>query len=140
VSVYHIDEASLDIPEDWKDLTVHIWSAAAADQTGIGLVVGRDRLDGITLEEYVEKHLRAQAQRLRSYLLISKRPFTLASLPAIEAKLQWLHDAGGMFHHQVYVEYYDKVVTFTMSSFLKNAKDCEPMMSRVLASVRWRRR
>ena len=45
-----------------------------------------------------------------------------------------------MFHHQVYVAHYDKVVTFTGSSLLKHKKHCEDVMEQLVSTLRLRKR
>ena len=135
MSTYNTNEASFEIPDDWGDQSLNVF----AGPTGLGFVVSRDELGEQGLDEFVAKHLTTQSQKLRGYRLLGKRESLVGNLPAIEAKFQWRHERGVMFHHQAFLSYFGTVVTYTASSPIARAEACEAQMAKILGSMRFRK-
>ncbi len=96
--------------------------------------------DGQSLEEFADKHVEDHAQTLRGFELLGRRAGLIGKLAAVEAKIRWINDANAMFHYLAFVGYYGRVVVLTASSYARNSEDCEKLMTRVLATARFRER
>jgi len=141
VGLYNIDEGVIDLPGTWSDQSINVLGRPAPDGSNFGLVVTRFLLqDGQTLESFADKHLEDHAQTLRGFEALGRRSSVVGKLPAVEAKIRWLNDTHAMFHYLAFVSYYARIVVLTASSYAKNAADCEALMTRVLASARFRER
>ena len=139
MALYQTDEAVFDLTESWTDQSVNIFGLGPMGNR-IGLVMSRDELPaGSTLEAFVAKHLKDQKQKIRNFKLLGQRSSTVGGLPAIEAKLHGLHDGQMMFHHQCFVEYYGKVLTFSLTSKLAKAAQGEALITQILSTVKFRR-
>jgi hypothetical protein len=141
VGLYNIDEGVFELPGSWSDQTINVLGRPAPDGSNFGIVVTRFQLlDGQSVEAFADKHLQDHSQMLRGFELLGRRSSVIGSLAAVEAKIRWVDDAHAMFHHLAFVGYYGRVVVFTASSYAKNAEDCEKLMSRVLATAKFRER
>jgi hypothetical protein len=137
---YHINEASFELPDDARDQSVNTLRTGKDGEPGVKLTVQRDTLGDHDLAGFVARHTKAQSQRLRQLLLLGQRDTIVATLPAIEVRLQWQDEAGTAYEHAIFVAYYGSVVVLTASSPLKSSKECIALLSSVITTLRWRRR
>ena len=141
MGLYNIDEGAFELPGTWSDQSINVLGRPAPDGSNFGLVVTRFALqDGQNLEAFADKHVEDHAQTLRGFELLGRRAGVIGKLPAVEAKIRWLNDTHAMFHYLAFVGYYGRVVVLTASSYASNSEECEKLMTRVLATARFRER
>lgn len=141
MGLYNMDEGVFELPGTWSDQSINVLGHPAPDGSNFGLVVTRVGLqEGQSLEAFADKNLADHAQTLRGFELLGRRAGVVGNLPSVEAKIRWVDGTHAMFHQLAYVAYYGRVVTFTASSYAKNAEECEKLLTRVLATAKFRER
>jgi hypothetical protein len=139
VNLYNADECVFELQDGWRDQTVNMLSLEV-EKTRYGFVINRDPLpEGKELPDFVEKHLKDISRKFRGFKIVGRREATIGGQPALEAKMQWLHDGQAMFHYQAFVVYYGVVMSFTATSRASHSKECERWMGEILSTLKFRR-
>jgi hypothetical protein len=139
VRTYHTDELLLDIPDEWVDRTMNLFVSAAGDRVPFNIVVTRDKFTGEELAPFVLERLKEITKKLPQFKILGQRERKVGPLSAMESKLQWPVQGGVMYQHQVYVAYYDEVLTFTGSCIVKLGPQCDAYLEQVLSSIKFRK-
>jgi len=139
VRTYHTDELLFDLPDEWTDRTMNIFVSAPGDRVPFNIVITRDKLEGEELGPFVIARLKQVAKELHKLSILGQRERKIGPLPGREARMQWPIKGGMMYQHQVYVAYYGEVLTFTASSLLKLATQCDAYLEQVLSNIKFRR-
>lgn len=137
---YHTDELLFDVPDEWIDRSMHIFVSAQGDRVPFNIVLTRDKLEGEELRPFVLQKLKDLAKQLPKLNVLGQRGRNVGPLPGHEARFQWPVQGGTMYQHQVYVAYYGEVLTFTASSLMKLAPQCDAYLEQMLSSIKFRKR
>lgn len=94
-----IGEGHIDLPAQWHDQSVNIFTAQAPGAQGLSITINRDRLPfGMTLDDYAKSQSGKLANQLKGYRLIEHRVLELAGSPAHEFEFTWKTDDAGPVH------------------------------------------
>lgn len=95
----HIGEGRLDLPPEWHDQSVNIFTAQAPGVKGLSITINRDRLPfGMNLADYVQSQSDKLARQLNGYQLINSKTLELNGSPAHELEFVWKTDDAGPVH------------------------------------------
>lgn len=136
---YHTDELLFDIPDEWTDRTMNLFVSARGDRVPFNIVITRDKFANENLEPFVVERLQEITKKLPKCKVLGQRPRKVGPLSAMESKIQWPIQGGTMYQRQVYVAYYDQVLTFTGSCILKLGPQCDAYLEQVLSSLKFRK-
>jgi hypothetical protein len=139
VRTYHTDELLFEIPDEWTDRTMNLFVSARGDRVPFNIVITRDQFTGGELAPFVWERFRDITKKLPSCKILGQRSRKVGPLSALESRIQWPIQGGTMYQRQVYVAYYDVVLTFTASCLLKLGPQCDAYLEQVLASIKFRK-
>jgi hypothetical protein len=130
----------VDLPADWVDRTVVVWSApASAAEVPPNVVVAYDRPGpGEDLRAYATRQVTDLARSAQQFRLDLRRDVAFAGRPAIEVVFEWVAPPGVMRQRQLFSLLPDGRVTSVAST--ARAADfaaAEETFGRILASFRW---
>lgn len=135
---YHIAEGLLTVPEDWDDKTVNVFMKALPSGENASIVVTRDTLSE-PLEQYVGRTLRGLSQTLPRFSLLARHERAVGPLTGHELVLRWTREGSVIHQQQVYVEYFGRVLTFTLTAPLAGAEEAKRVFGEVLDEVKLRK-
>lgn len=116
MSLYHINEGVLDLPDKWSDRTMNIFTPDETENPEWNIVVSRDRLgEGETLSDYLDKQLAEMPQALPRFRLQSDEETIVDGTPAREVVSTWIGDGGTVRQKQVVMVKDDKSLVFTFT-------------------------
>ncbi|AKT38536.1 DcrB-related protein [Chondromyces crocatus] len=136
---YHTDELIFDMPDEWADKSMNIFVSSAGERIPFNIVITRDSLKGEEFGPFVLQRLREIAKKLGKLRVLGQRERMVGPLRGREARMQWPVQGGTMYQHQVYVAYYGEVLTFTASSIIKLATQCDAYLEQILSNIKFRK-
>jgi hypothetical protein len=134
----HIAEGLLTVPDDWDDKTVNVFMKELPSGENASIVVTRDRLTE-PLDQYVARTLRGLSQTLPRFTLLSRHERAVGPLTGHELVLRWTREGSPIHQQQVYVEYFSKILTFTLTAPQESAQEAAKAFSEVLDEVKLRK-
>lgn len=136
---YHTEELLFDVPDEWVDRTMNIFVSSPGNQVPFNIVVTRDKLTGEDLAPFVLDKLKELAKQVPKLSILGQRERKVGPLSGLEARMKFAAHGGLMYQHQVYVAYYDEVLTFTASSSAKLGPQCDAYLEQVLSTIKFRK-
>jgi hypothetical protein len=95
----HIGEGQLDIPEQWHNHSVHIFTAKGPGTPGLSVTVNREPLPfQTTLDEYVAQQSAKLAKQLKDFALLDRVQLEVDGHPAHQLEFTWRADDAGPIH------------------------------------------
>jgi hypothetical protein len=134
----HIAEGLLTIPEGWEDKTVNVFLKELPSGENANIVITRDALTE-PLDQYVARTLRGLSQTLPRFSLLARRERAVGPLTGHELVLRWTREGAPIHQQQVYVEYFGKILTFTLTAPLASADEGRRAFDEVLDEVKLRK-
>lgn len=99
---YHIQEATCDMPAEWRDMTINVFMVGDATSAEFTFVITRDVLpQGTDLQGFADAQLKTCAKTLGGYQFVGKRPRTIQALPALEYDFTWRSEQQTMYQRQL---------------------------------------
>jgi hypothetical protein len=140
MSAYHMDEAMIDLPAGWEDRSMNVFLLPLPDGTAENVVVTREAFEGGDLDTYVQAAIKALSQQFPRFQMLGHRPRALASLAGYEVKMRWVREGVPVYQQQLYLVYYDRLLTITATTPAKQAQACEKRFDELLAAMKFRKR
>ena len=114
---FHLDEAWLRIPSDWRDNSIQILAQAEGSSAVFSFVVNRDEpAQGESLLDFTERQLALLASSLANFELGARRQRAVDGVVALEAEYRWRAEQGPMFQRQLYVPCGGRVLVLTATA------------------------
>src|SRR5262245_56915616 len=114
---YTIDEGTFDVPAEWADKSVNVFTLGNSLPLALSLVLTREQLDpDRDLATYGEERLDDVAQQVKDFKIVEQRQIEVAGEVALEAEFTWRIDAGLMYQRQTYIRARHKVLVFTATA------------------------
>lgn len=136
---YHINEAELDLPDEWSDKSVNIFSSGASAKAPLTLVISRDEMkEGQELADFADEKLAELSPQLSQFKLIDKRQVEVAGDVALDAEFTWRSNQGLMHQRQTYVCLGRRVLVFTATAPRELREQHRREVDAVLASLKFR--
>lgn len=116
MSLYHINEGTFDLPDDWTDRSMNIFTPDESENPEWNIVVSRDKLaEDETLAGYLEKQLAEMPKVLPRFRLISDEQVVINDVTAREVVSTWIGDGGTVRQKQVVFVIKGKSLVFTFT-------------------------
>jgi hypothetical protein len=116
MSLYHINEGTFDLPDDWSDRSMNIFTPDESENPEWNIVVSRDKLaEDVTLTDYLENQLTEMPKALPRFRLISNEEIAINDVPAREVVSTWIGDGGTVRQKQVVFVIESKSLVFTFT-------------------------
>lgn len=116
MSLYHINEGTFELPEDWTDRSMNIFTPDESENPEWNIVVSRDKLaEDETLAGYLEKQIAEMPKALPRFRLISDEEVVVNDVPAREVNSTWIGDGGTVRQIQVVFVIKAKSLVFTFT-------------------------
>jgi hypothetical protein len=139
MNTFLMNEASFEVPEDWRDQTINIFAVGSEPPLSLSFVISRGTLrDGEELVDHVERELGQFGEKLKQFRLIGKRQVEVGGGVALEAEFTWKSDKGPMHQRQQYVRRGARIIIFTATAPVKIADEHIEQLNSLLASVQFR--
>ena len=136
MGVYQANEASFEVPNEWQDQSVNLFTSSKMVPSEFSLVITRDDpQDGEDLTSYVERQLNQLSKQLLQFNLIYQGETIVDNLQAWEIEFTWTAESGLMYQHQVYL-LCKRALVMTATSPERLAKDCEAVFSKIVSTLR----
>lgn len=102
MSLYHIQEASFELPAQSADKSLNIFSIPDGPGRQASLVITRDNpRRGLTLAQYAERILMEMEEKLHQFDLQLRREVLLGGASAIQFDYTWVSDGTPMVQRQL---------------------------------------
>jgi hypothetical protein len=135
--MYAIDEGRFEIPEEWSDRSVNVFSVSGDLPGDFSFVITRDSIeDQPNFESYVEEQLAALSKTLSQFKLFRKYPTSVDHLPALNAEFTWDAEGKTMAQRQTYVRRQRGVLVFTATTIEKFSPEHEEIIDSILSTFR----
>lgn len=116
MSLYHINEGTFELPDDWSDRSMNIFTPDESENPEWNIVVSRDKLDeDENLNAYLEKQLAEMPKALPRFRLQSDEETTVDGFPARKIISTWIGDAGTVRQKQIALVKDGKSLVFTFT-------------------------
>lgn len=135
-------DASLqfDVPRDWEDRTIVVFSAPArpGQERTTNIVVTREALDaGDSLEDYASHQLDLLSDRMDDFELLERESRTIGGRPAVLLRIGSASEGASFEQRLTLVELPRRVVaTFTLTIPEQDVAQMGPLYDRILATIR----
>jgi len=136
---YRGDGFTVDLPEDWRDTTIHTLEGPAKDGIQHNILITAERdLPFETAVQYAESQISSLESELKGYRLLDKGPVTLDNgLPGHRIIFSWQPSENLLiYQHQMYVLVdrtgYKLTATFSKTTY----KTLGPAVQGILMSFR----
>jgi hypothetical protein len=135
--IYRIDEASFNIPDEWSDKSVNVFSPSGDLPGDLSFVITRGSLgSGQNLASYVEEQLKELSTTLPQFRLIRKYESTVNTLPAYKTEFTWKAEEKSMIQQQTYVMSDPVVLVLTATTIEKFSREYQLVIDNVISSFR----
>lgn len=139
MTTYQTNEALFEIPEEWKDQTVNIFSVGSQPPLALSVVISRDILkDGQAFSDYADTQIGQYEEKLKDFRLISKRQVAIGDILALEAEFTWNSGKGPMHQRQTFIPHDKRSLTVTVTAPVKISDIHHAQVDRLIQSFRFR--
>lgn len=130
-------EASFELPPEWKDGTLNIFTVGEGVPLELSVVISRVPIQADQdLVEYADSQLLTYPSKLTSFRLIGKRQRQLAGKLSLEAEFTWKTDIGPMHQRQVYIPASEtKLLVITATAPVKIADVHQEQLESMLETI-----
>lgn len=114
---YRMNEASFEIPQGFRDNTVHVLVEGDVLPSSFSLVVNRDRLgEREELVDFVERQIARLAESVSDLRILDRAQRPVASVIALEVEFVWSAEQGLMCQRQVFIPQDTAVLILTATT------------------------
>ncbi len=134
---YRIDGASFNIPDEWSDKSVNIFSPSGELPGDFSFVITRGSLgDGQNLASYVEQELEGLSKNLLEFRLIRKHETTVDNSLAFNTEFTWKAENKTMVQQQTYVISERDALVLTATTIEKFSREYRRIVENIISSFR----
>jgi hypothetical protein len=141
MTAYRLHEADIEIPNGWRDNTIHAFSIGESHETSAAnFVITRDSVTQCDdVSAYADQQLVEAAKKLKGYKLLGRKPVSVSGIPAMETNYTWLTpERIQIQQRQAYVKRGAQFLIFTLTSKSESFKSHEPTWAAIMESIRLR--
>lgn len=140
MSLYQINEGAIDLPDDWADRSMNVFTPDESENPEWNIVVSRDKLEeGETLDGYLEKQLEEMPKALPRFRLQSNEETRLDDFPARRVVSTWIGEGGTVRQKQTVIVKDGKSLVFTFTVLERLHQKYENVLDEFLNSFVLRR-
>jgi len=134
---YRIQEADLEVPADWRDQTINIFTLPAVESaSAASFVISRDSIGTYNnFPDYVANQLTSAEQQLPGFKLLQTWDFELNGFPAALADYSWEREGHELMLRQVFVEDGSKVLITTLTTTFNDLPYHEAAWKKVMHTL-----
>lgn len=133
-----MNEATIEIPNQWYDRSVNIFSSPPSDAFPINVVVSRDwPRRGQSLADYAEEKLDELQSTLNQYALLERRQVEVAGRPCLEAEYKWRAEKGLMHQWQTFIPHDDRILVITFTAGREFREEHKHHIEGILSSLQF---
>lgn len=135
---YRIQEADLEIPDNWSDQSINIFKIPANENHGeASLVISRDTSRGkIPFHDYVTGQIETAEQQLPGFRFFHREDLDLRGNAASSVRYSWNRDGLNLMLCQVFVESARSVVILTLTTTPEDASNHAAAWKEIIRSYR----
>lgn len=135
---YQLNEATLQVPDGWRDTTINAFVLPAEAGSSASLVITRDPEAGdAEANAYADQQLVKSAQQLPAYKLVARAQCVIAGQAAVQSDFTWVTpDRVSVRQRQACLRAGSVMLVLTLSARDEAFTALEPTWSDVVASLR----
>lgn len=135
---YRIQEADLEIPENWNDQSINIFKIPADDNHGeASFVITRDRSrKDEPFHDYVTGQIETARNQLPGFMFYHREDFELRGHAASSIRYSWKRDGLDLMLCQVFIESKPAVVILTLTTTPEDASNHAAAWKEIVRSYR----
>lgn len=112
--MYHFNEGTLELPEEWKDITVNVLTSSMDNTQGMSFTLSRDTLPwGMTLSEFTDREMTTLSKQLKEFKKIRQEDNLLTHFESITCEFTWRSSQGVIHQLMTLVNIPEKVLILT---------------------------
>ena len=116
MSLYHINEGTFDLPDDWSDRSMNIFTPDASEKPEWNIVISRDTLkEGENLDDYLSVQLEEMPKALPRFRVISQEDIRVNDFPGKKVVATWIGEGGTIRQKQIVLVRNAKSLVFTFT-------------------------
>lgn len=139
MTIYVTNEAQLEIPEDWGDLSI-IQFGSPGPLPRVGLVITKQALvAGQSAQDAVEHHMRSTSQKLRRFQLLERQTRTVGGIKGWDTSFTFSHDGLSLYQRQVVVPWGALLWALTVSGPEARRPEADQVLESAVQSIKFRR-
>lgn len=137
--MYHFNEGTIELPDEWLDRTIHILSAAKEQEVGSSFTMSRDKMPwGMNFKEFTSKEIISISRQLKEYQQLDINDGTLSGKATVSVEFQWQAAQGRIHQLMTFVETQPQILilTATFPDFMTESQ--KKQVNRILATLKLR--
>jgi hypothetical protein len=116
MSLYHINEGVFELPDDWVDRSMNIFTPDVSDEPEWNIVISRDVLkEDEDLADYMSSQLKEMPKALPRFKLISKDEVNINGFDGKKIISNWVGEGGTIRQKQYVFAKNGKSLVFTFT-------------------------
>ncbi len=116
MSLYHINEGTFDLPDDWSDRSMNIFTPDESEKPEWNIVISRDALkEGENLEDYLSVQLTEMPKALPRFRVLLQQDIKVSDFPGKKVVATWIGEGGTIRQTQVVLVKNAKSLVFTFT-------------------------
>ena len=140
MSLYHINEGTFDLPDDWADRSMNIFTPDESENPEWNIVISRDKLEsGETLDEYLNKQLEEMPKALPRFRVETNEEISVNNYPARRVVSTWIGEKGTLRQKQIVFVKDNKSLVFTFTVLERLYRKYESVLDEFIASFNLRK-
>ncbi|MEZ4443944.1 MAG: DcrB-related protein [Polyangiaceae bacterium] len=135
---YHVDEFSFEVPDGYRDDTLNLFVPEQKNNGGFSLTVARQPRTDADVDEEMNTLFDALAGMSKDVRVLARRATTVATVPAVEARVQARETAIRTYQRVLGLGHYEHLLVFTITSERAHHKRCDAVADALFASLKLR--
>ncbi len=116
MSIYHINEGTFDLPDNWTDRSMNIFTPDESENPEWNIVISRDKLnEGENLEDYLSAQLEEMPKALPRFRLILEEEIEINEFAGRKVISSWIGEGGTIRQKQYVFVRNGKSLVFTFT-------------------------
>jgi len=116
MSLYHINEGTFDLPDEWSDRSMNIFTPDESENPEWNIVISRDKLkEGENLADYISEQLEEMPKALPRFQLLSEEEVQVNDFTGNKIISTWMGEGGTIRQKQYVFVKNGKSLVFTFT-------------------------
>ncbi|MTD29426.1 DcrB-related protein [Erwinia sorbitola] len=123
--MYHFNEGTIDLPDEWKDVTINVLSTSENDAGGLSFTISRDTPPwGMAFREFAEREITLLSTQLKNFSEIERVRDPLDNYESVSCEFSWSSTQGNIHQLMFFVSAAKNVLilTATMPALLSESQ------------------
>lgn len=112
--MYHFNEGTIDLPNEWKDVTINVLSTSKDDAGGLSFTISRDTPPwGMAFKEFAEREIKLLGTQLKKFNEVERVLDPLENYESVSSEFTWDSTQGSIHQLMFFVNAAKNVLILT---------------------------